>query len=311
MRITAQLVDAIKGQHLWAERYDRDLKDIFELQDEITLKIVTALQVKLTEGEQIRMRSKKLKNLDLLLKSMETLSLWRKGTEESLIRFGQIGQEIIDMAPEASLGYRILGWYNWGLATRGKSPRESIAKAFKLVQKALILDESDAWSHSLLGSVYLMMRKYEKAIAAGERSVELEPNGAMVHGLLGLTLSFAGRPDEAIGYLNKGIRLNPFPAYWYYSHLGRCYLLKGQYDDALTAYKKALHRAPDALYNHTSLAVIYALLDRQEEAGAAVKKVLEIRPNYSVERASKAYPYKNQADLKLMLDALRKAGLPE
>jgi len=152
------------------------------------------------------------------------------------------------------------------------------------------------------------MRKYEKAIAAGERSIELDPNGAMFHGILGLTLSFAGRQDEAIGYLNQGIRLNPFPAYWYFGHLSRCYLLKGQYEDALTAAKKALHRSPDAPSNHRRLAIIYALLNRQEEAGAAVKKALEIDPNFFVERA-KAYPFKNQADLKLYIDALRKTGL--
>jgi len=249
VRITAQLVDAKTGNHLWAERYDRELKDIFAIQDEITMKIVTALRI------------------------------------------------------------IILAYYNWGLAMMGKSPRESIAKAFKLAQKALSLDESDSRIHALLGSVYLLMRQYEKAIAAGERSVALNPNGAMVHGLLGNTLSFAGRPDEAIDHLKQGIRLNPFPAYWYFLHLGRCYRQKGQYDEALTAYKKALQRAPDALATHAALAGIYALLDRQEEAGAAAKKVLEIDPNFSVERATKAWPYKNQADLKLLVDAMRKAGL--
>jgi len=309
VRITAQLVDAKTGNHLWAERYDRELKDIFAIQDEITMKIVTALRIKLTEGEQARMWAKKYININVQCKMMEALSLWRKGTKESLIRFGQLGKEILDMSPESSDGYIILAYYNWGLAMMGKSPRESIAKAFKLAQKALSLDESDSRIHALLGSVYLLMRQYEKAIAAGERSVALNPNGAMVHGLLGNTLSFAGRPDEAIDHLKQGIRLNPFPAYWYFLHLGRCYRQKGQYDEALTAYKKALQRAPDALATHAALAGIYALLDRQEEAGAAAKKVLEIDPNFSVERATKAWPYKNQADLKLLVDAMRKAGL--
>jgi adenylate cyclase len=309
VRITAQLIDAISGHHLWAKRYDRDLKDIFALQDEITIKIVTALQIKLTEGEQARMWGKRAGNIDLFLKRMESLSVFRKGTIESNIRYGQIAKEMIDMAPEDSLGYRCLGWHNWMNAMTGKSPRESIAKTFKLAKKALSLDESNALSHALLGNVYLLMRKYEKAIAAGERAVELEPNGAMIHGLLGMTLSFVGRPDEAIGYLKQGIRLNPFPAYWYFMYLGRCYMQKGQYEEALTEYKKALHCSPDSLINHRSLAAIYVLLDRQEEARAAAKKVLEIDPNFSVERVSKAWPYKNPADLKLFVDALRKAGL--
>jgi len=311
VRITAQLIDAISGHHLWAERYDRDLKDIFALQDEITMKIVTALRIKLTEGDQARMWGKKNKNLDVFLKSMEAVSLWRKGTKESIIRYGQLGHEIVNMAPESELGYRFLAWYNWYLARTGTSPRESIGKAFKLAQKALSLDESDPSSHSLLGSVYLVMRKYEKAIAAGERSVELDPNGAMVHGLLGMTLNYAGRPDEAIGYLKQGIRLNPFPAYWYFRHLGLCYLQKERYEEALTEFKKALHRSPDALINHLDLAIVYILLDRQEEARAAAKKVLEIDPKYSVERVLKGSPIKNQAFVKLIFDALHKAGFPE
>ncbi|MBU8911463.1 MAG: tetratricopeptide repeat protein, partial [Desulfobacterales bacterium] len=296
----------------WAERYDRDLKDIFALQDEITMKIVTALRIKLTDGEQARVLAKQYKNLDVLLKHMESHSAWNKGTKEGLIRFGQLAQEIIDMAPESPLGYRLLGWYNWGLALSGKwSPQESIGKAFKLAQKALSLDESDAHSQALLGSVYLMMRQHEKAITAGQRAVALSPNTAFIHGMLGWILSYADKPDEAISHLKQGIRLNPFPEYYYFVNLGRCYIQKGQYEEALTEFKKALHRAPDAAANHRYLAITYALLDRQEEASAAAKKALEIDPNFSVGSASKAWPYKNQADLKLFIDSLRKAGLPD
>jgi len=311
MRITAQLIDAISGHHLWAERYDRELKDIFALQDEITLKIVTALQVKLTEGEQVRIWSKGHKTLDVKLKSMEWLSLWRKGTVESHVRIGQVAQELIDMAPESDIGYRTLGWYYWQLAITGKSPRESIARAFKLAQKALSLDESNPSSYALLSNLYGMMRQYDKAIAAGERGVALNPNGAHNHVALGIPLSFAGKQDEAIDHFKHAIRLDPFPVWYYYTHLGRCYMHKGQYEDALTATKKALQINPDAALNNRLLAAIYALLDRQEEASAVVKKVLEIDPNYSVKRATKALPYKNQADLKLIVDALLKAGFPK
>jgi adenylate cyclase len=209
------------------------------------------------------------------------------------------------------MGYGMLAWYNLTLAIRGKSPQKSITKAFTLAQKALSLDESFAGAHNALGGVYLVMRQYEKAIAAGKRAIELEPNAAIFYGGLGLTLSLAGRPDEGIRYLNQGIRLNPFPPHWYFTHLSRCYILKGQYEDALTAIKKAIHLSPDAPVNHIQLAAIYALLDRQEEAGSAVKKVLEMRPGYSLKSAKVSSPFKNQADLKLIIDALRKAGFPE
>ena len=308
VRITAQLIDAIYGQHLWAERYDRDLKDIFAIQDEITLKILTGLQVKLTEGEQARMWGKKYKNLEVYLKLMEGLSLWRKGTKESFIRYRQVAHEMIEMAPEYAIGYRFMAWSYWGRAISGVSPRESIAKAFELAQKALSIDETDAYSHSLVGNVYLMKRQYEKAIAAGEKSVELDPNSAYCHGLLGSILCYADRLDEGIDQLKHGIRLNPFPSYWYYLHLGRCYRQKGQYEEAATTLKKAVDRYPDAWINHMALSAVYILLDREEEGHAEAVKALELNPNFSLERASKSWPYKNQAQLKLFVDALNKAG---
>ena len=310
VRITAQLIDAVKGTHLWAERYDRDLKDLFALQDELTMKIVTALQVKLTEGEQARLMEEKVKSIDLKLKVMELVSLWRKGTKESLVRFGQLAQEVIDTAPDSPVGYEALSWYYWWFAMGGKSPQESIAKAFKFAQQALSIGKSDSGTHALLGSVYLLMRQYDKAIAEGELSIELDPNGSLFHGLLGITLSYADRVDEGIDHLKQGIRLDPFPPYWFYHHLGRCYMQKGQYVEALKEFEKALHLSPDARINHMYLAAVYVLLNRQEEAEAAAKKVLEIDPGFSVERTSKAWPYKNPAEVKLEVDALCKAGLP-
>ena len=311
IRITAQLIDATTGHHLWSERYDRDLKDIFAVQDEITMKIITALQVELIEGEQMRMWAKRYKTLDVQLKAMELLSLWREGTIESHMRHGQVAQEVVDMAPDQAVGYRGLGWHHWFLAYIGKSPRENLKKAFEMAQKAISLDESDGLSYGLLGSVYSMMRQHEKAIAAGRRSAELDPNVAQVHLLLGQTLNFAGRPDEALEYLNKAIRLNPFPPYLYFSNLGESYLQKGQYEKALINFKKALQLAPNSPPLYIYLAVIYILLDREEEARASAAKALELAPFISVSGVLKTSRYKNQAHLKLIVDAMRKAGFPE
>jgi adenylate cyclase len=310
MRITAQLIDAKTDQHLWAERYDRELKDIFAIQDDITMKIITALSVMLSEGEQARIWEKKATNLDVYLKQLEARSLWAKGTRETRIRFGQVAQEILDMAPGSGNGYRALAWYYWSLAySENKSPRENIAKAFKLAQKALSLDDTDSLTHALLGSIYLAMRQYEKAIAAGERSVELDPNGAIVHGILGNTLSYAGRPDEAITYLKRGIRLNPFPEYWYFHNLGRCYGLKGEYKKALAEFKKAQQLAPGNFVSQLGITTMYSLLGRKEEALEAAKKVMEMNPYFSVDSSSNVLPYKNKADLEAILNAMRKAGL--
>jgi len=311
VRVTAQLIDAIKGQHLWAESYDREFKNIFEIQDEITLRIVTALRVKLTEGDQARILEKRIKNPDVYLKVLQAWSLVRDGSKESLIRYGQLAQEIVDMQPGYSDGYRILGWYHYNLGNRGISPQENYKKAFNLGQKALSINESDGYSHALMSFLYLLKREYENAIESGKRSVEIQPNGAMVHMIFGGTLSYAGRVDEAIVYLKRAIRLNPFPPWFYYYNLGRCYLQNGQYEDAIMEYKKALQRTPNAFHPHAGLAITYLILDREEEARASAAKTLELNPNFTVTAVSKTLKYKNQAYIQLLLDAMRKAGFPE
>jgi len=311
VRVTAQLIDASTGHHLWSERYDRDLKEIFALQDEITLKIVRALEIKLTEGEQARMWTKHYKTLDIYLKRMEAQSLFREGTIESHMRHAQVSQEIIDMAPESPRGYMSLGYHYWWLAIIGKSPKENIKKALELAHKAISLDESDPASRELLASVYLSMRQYDKAITEGERAIELDPSGADVYAKLGQTLSYAGKPDEAIGYIKKGMRLNPFPEPWYFNDLGRCYILKGQYEKAVTEFKKAHQRAPKSPGPHIFLAIAYAMLDRQEEARVSAEKCLELAPFLSVGWFTKISKFKNEADTNLIADAMRKAGFPE
>jgi TolB-like protein/Tfp pilus assembly protein PilF len=311
VRITAQLIDAKNGQHLWAENYDRDFKDIFDIQDNITLKIVNALRVKLTEGEHFRVYARQFKSLDVYLKQAQANSLWNKGTLESRRRYGELSQEIIDLEPDSPVGYNMLAWYHQSLAGYGISPQENLKKAFMLGQKALTMDKSTGYPHALMGWVYLRMRKYEKAIESGRHSVELDPNNAFFLLRLGSTLSDAGRLDEAMTYIKQSIRLNPFPAYYYYWHLGLCYLQKRQYEDALKEFKKALQRAPEAPHVHGSLAVTYVLLGREEEARAPAAKSLELAPYVSVSMIFKLSTVKNQAHKELIADAMRKAGFPE
>jgi adenylate cyclase len=311
VRVTAQLIDAKNGEHLWAENYDRDLKDIFEIQDEITMKIVTALRIELTEGEQARVSARNIKNIDVHLKAIQANSLWIEGSEKSLMRFGQLAQEIVDAEPESPVGYRMMAWYHKGLGDRGIARQEHYKKAFEFAQKALSMDENDAFSHSVLGYIYLNMREFEKAIASGKRSVELQPNGALVHTIFGSTLCYAEQYDEGITYLKQGLRLNPFPSYYDYFHLGRCYYRKGQYVDALIEAKKALQRAPDAGIVHFSLALIYSVLNREEEARASASKALEILPFISVTMVKNYWRYKTQDGIEVTIDAMRKAGFPE
>ena len=311
VRISAQLIDAKTGYHLWAERYDRDLKDIFALQDGITMKILIAVQVKLTEGQQARLFGKDTDNIEAYLKLLQGREYSNRFNRESNVLARQKYEEAIALDPEYAMAYLNLSATHLMdlLYGSSRSPKRSLGRAEELVQKALALDDSLAKAYSYLGRIYLTKRQHEKAIAEGERALSLAPNSAFVHAALAFSLYYAGRHEEAILLLKKAIRLNPIPRSWYLSTLGAAYRLTGRYEEAISAYKKALHRAPDSLFAHLGLASAYNLLDREEEARAEAEEFLRIDPKFSLDHFAKRLFFKNQADRELVIDSLRKAGL--
>jgi adenylate cyclase len=311
VRITAQLIDALNGYHLWAERYDRTLKDIFAVQDEITKKIITALQVKLTEGEQASHQAKGTDNLEAYLKFLQGHYYWQKLTPDDNVRVRQLAEEIIALDPEYPKGYLLLGLVNLSDAWFGlsKAPNKSIEQVLKFAQKVISLDDSDPDGYFLLGGAYLHMKQHEKSIAARERALALNPNHADYLHVLGTSLLFAGRPQEAIPLMEKSIRFNPIPPNNYLPHLAHAYQDAGLYEEAIAACKKAIHVEPDNLGAHLCLTSAYVLLGHEEEARATAEGVLKIEPKFSLEHLSKMLPYKNQVDSDRHIDALRKAGL--
>jgi len=310
VRITAQLIDALTGNHLWAERYDRDLKDIFAVQDEITMKILISMRVKLTEGEQA-LRGKPPRNLEAYLKLLQAVEYIQRFNIEGNIMGKQLAEEAIALDPEFGAAYNTLASAHmmdvWlGLS---KSPKESLDKAVELTQKAISLDPKDSRYYALIGYLYTMERDYDKAIAEGEKAVALDPGGADVHALLGMTLNYADRPKEAISLFEKAIRLNPIGPTPYFLNFGTSYRMMGQYQEAITQYKKALRTAPNNIIAHLSLAGTYSLLGRDEEARAEAEEVLRLNPKFTLESYAKTLPFKNQAETDRLVEALRKAGL--
>jgi adenylate cyclase len=311
VRITAQLIDALKGYHLWAERYDRDLKDIFKLQDEISQKIITALEVKLTVGEQARMWAKGTSNLDAYLKLLKAREYILRFNKESNVMARQLAKEAIDLDPQYALGYTTLGATNMFdvFFKTTNSPKQSIAKAIGLVKKSISIDESVGKARGLLGFLYTMIGQHEKGILEAEKGVSLEPNSDLAHNYLGLTLRFASRPKEAIPVIKEAIRLNPFAQSIYLFNLGLSYLNSGQYEEAIAECKKATLRDPNNLVARLALTAAYSVSGREEDARASAAEVLRIDPKFSAEYYSKTLPYKNQADRELFFNGLRKAGL--
>jgi adenylate cyclase len=311
VRITGQLIDALTGHHLWAERYDRNLSDIFAVQDEITKKIITAMQVKLTEGEQARATAKGTNNLEAYLKCIQANEYIDRLNIESNALGRQLAEEAIALDPEYAWAYYHLSRTHINDVWLGtsKSRRQSMAKAMELLQKAIVLDDSLAIAHALLGYQYSMTRQYDKAVALAEKAVVLDPNSAESHMRYGKILTFAGRYEESIPEYKKAIRLNPIPPNLYLYSLGISYYLTGQYDEAITWCEKAVRREPNSLFARLFMAVAYSLSGRDEEARAEAAEVLRINPKYSLEQLAKTCIYKKKEDCDRLIDTLRKAGL--
>jgi adenylate cyclase len=311
VRITAQLIDALTGHHLWAERYDRDLKDIFTLQDEITKEIITALQVKLTMGEDARLLGKGTDNLEVYLKCLRARELIARSTIEGNVLARQLSEEAIALDPEYPEAYRMLGVTHFVDVLHGvsKSPEESLALASKLTRKAIDLDESNGVAHAKLGFILVMMRQYDKAIEEGKRALELEPNSAYVLHTYGAILYFAARNEEAIPLFEKAIRLNPKPPNMYRHHYGAALREAERYEEAIAQVKKAIEREPNDILSYSVLASSNSMAGREEEARAAAAEILRINPNFSLENYIKRSPHKDQTVNERYVDAMRKAGL--
>jgi adenylate cyclase len=316
LRITAQLIDALTGYHLWAERYDRDLEDLFALQDEVTMKILMALQMKLTEGEQDSSGEKYFRGkqgLDCYLKAWEGSYYFQLMSIEGNNTARRIAEEIMTRWPENPFGYLTMGWVYWMDVLFGstKSPLESLEKAMELAQKALAMDDSLSNAHGLLSFIYSQKREYDKAVVEGERAVALDPNGASANEWYAHSLYFAGRFKEAIPIFQKAIRLNPMGSSISFSNLGSSYARTGQFEEAVFAYRQAILQSPDNIFPHLGLASAYILMGREEEARAEASEALRINPNFSLDNYAKAaaFMFQDQSALDSYTGRLRKAGL--
>jgi adenylate cyclase len=311
VRITAQLIDATTGNHVWSDRYDRDLKDIFALQDEITMKIMTALQVKLTEGQTARLTARGTKNLEAYLKCLEAREHLIRMNKESNALAKEKLKEAIALDPHYPAAYYSLGGTHfmdiWLRTT--DSPKRSLGEAIKFLKKAISLDPLYGDAHALLGFFLVYARQYEKAVAEAEKGVALCPSSAESYGYLGSVLRYVGRSEEAIQAYKKALRLNPFPpTHWIYG-LGIAYLFTGQCEKAIEQSLKAVHLEPRGVLNHVTLTAVYGACGREDDARSQAKELLKIQPNFSVEYFGKRLTHKNDADKELILNGLRKAGL--
>ena len=307
IRITAQLIDAIKGYHIWSESYDRELKDILEMQKDIMRNVLIKTRVKLTEGEQLKFSQK----IDFKAMKKFWQARWNfyRMNPEGFVMARQLVEEAIEIEPNYAGAYPLLSFiYLVGMGT-SKSPMESMALAEKYAQKSLQLDNSQPWPHIVLGQISLYKRQYENAIAEGEKAITLSPNGADSLNALGFFLHMAEKWEEAIPLYERAIRLNPYPPSFYYTRLGGAYADVGRYNEAVDTCKKSLKRQPDDPYARLVTAGVYIWQDREKEAQAEVAEILREKPNYSLKRGVWPRFYKNKDTVNRWIEALQKAGL--
>lgn len=299
----------LSAAHVWAESYDRELKDIFAVQDEVRQEIVLALKVKLTAEEQERFRHAPTDNLEAYDYLLHGLEYYLHYLKETNAQARQIFEKALELDPKYAGAYGGLGATYWVESAMGWShDPQTLERAFELTQRAIALDDSLSAVQVLLGDIYLLKKQHEQAIAEVERAIVLDPNFAFGYSDLGQILNFAGRPEEAIGLIQKAMRLDPhYPDPWLWM-LGQAYGLTGRYEEAIATHKKVLSRNPDFWPAHVELAVIYSEQSREEEARAEAE-ILRINPNFSLELWGQNVPYKDPAVIEHHLATLRKAGL--
>jgi TolB-like protein/cytochrome c-type biogenesis protein CcmH/NrfG len=316
IRISAQLIDALKGHHLWAEKYDRKYGDIFALQDDITQSIVTALEVKLTEGEQARIRRRLTGNPEAYDYFLRGQKIYRRLTKEDNAQARKLFEKAAELYPNSMYLWQEIGWTHYCDGRFGwtDTPARSLALAEELAQKVLAVDDSDALAYGLLSVVYMARRQHDKAVAYGEKALALAPNFADLTATIALPFMYSGRTEEAVELVKKAMRLSPYYPDWYLGVLGMAYRFTGQYKEAIAATEKWRTRNPRATLPYLFLAIFYVETGQKEKAETSVAEVLKRNPKASIKwyaKKTNTFPYKDPDEIERVLDSLRKAGLPE
>jgi adenylate cyclase len=311
VRITAQLIDGASGGHLWAERYDRTLDDIFAVQDEVTQEIVAALALNLTDAERRRLFSEDTQNPEAHDYFLRGRDCWWHPSKQTSAEAKTMLQRAIECDPSFVPAYAYLA----AVHTRDyvnewtESPEDSLHQAFEVAQRATALNERHAYSHWALGGVHLWSRRHDEAVREFEKSISFDPNFALAYMLLGLAVHYGGKSERALDVFERAFALDPYHPDVYLHFQAQAYFQLGQFERAVAILKRRLVRNPGTDISRALLAASYGHLGRGDEARHEWQELIRVNPNYSVEHRRKVLPYKNPADFELFVDGLRKAGV--
>ena len=283
VRITAQLIDATTDYHMWSENYDRELVDIFALQDEITMKLMNAMQVNLTYGEQAY-DIQDVTNIKAYDKYMRGLECSNRINEHDNAKARNYFEQAFKLDESSALIYVGLGFtyiwdffYNWG-----DSPKEALINAERCAQKAFALNDSLSTTYQLSAFIHYLKKDYDLAIIEADKAVALNPNGAEAIVALAFINCFAGEPKKGLNLMKRAFRLNPVPPSYYYNYLGMAYSMVGQLEKAIEILKQGIDIDPKPITQYLTLATCYIVINESEKAKETANRVLEQYPNFSL-----------------------------
>ena len=309
IRVTAQLVEAETGNHIWAERYDRELADIFAVQDEITEAVTIAIAPAVGESEQQRALRKPPGSLDAWAAYQR--GLWHLGkanAEDNAVAEKFFGQAV-DLDPNFAGGYKGLAVAQITVADfQGRGLAKALSQAEALARQAVALDGADAEARSRLAMVLRMHGDYEGAIAEVERALTISPNLAGAHGVRGAILIFSGRPKDGLAALERSIRLDPRQSAVRLNQIALGLYFLREYEAAIEAATCAIRSYPDRPHAYRCLAAALGQLGRTEEAKEALEKAIAIAPAFFEMYVHERLPWVRPEDHAHMLEGLRKAG---
>jgi adenylate cyclase len=311
VRITAQLVDAESGGHLWADRFDRELTDIFATQDEVVQKIVGTLAVKLTQRE-VKLLRRGTRNIDAYESWLRARDQLGRGTREGVAQARLLHRRALELdphfaAPCAGLTFVALSEY---INAWRDDVATGLDEAERWARRAIAIDDGEPAGYVALGNALVWQHRHEEALAEIARSLELDPNYAQGHGLMGMALTYAGRAAEALEPFATTMRLDPHYPNVVLHLLAQAHFSLGQYEAAIRRLLDRINRSPHTDASRMLLASAYGHLGRLDEARAVWRALLEVNPAFSLAQRARVLPYKDPADFQRIVDGLAKAGLP-
>jgi len=313
VRVTAQLIDGLTGGHLWAERYDRDLTDIFEVQDDIAREIVGALKVKLSDAEKSHIVGCGTRNIeahDLCLKGRE-LMLGLKKNREAFDQWMSCFRRAVELDPDYSAAYAGLSMgYTLDYQNRwSDKPELSLGEAERFADVAIAKDDKNPFAHHVASIAAMSRKNYRRWSDESERALSLNPNYAPAMLDKGILYIYTGEPTKAIPYIERAMRLDPTLPAQYLHFLRTAYFVAGDYQTAAKMFKERIAANPNTDLSRAFLASTLGHLGRAEEARRVWQELKHINPRYSFEDHMGRLPFKDPADVEAITQGVRKAGL--